>query len=633
MLVQQTAAMVRVRSLRTQTTLISLSADAMEEAAAPPDVFDLSDPIPVLSRLPADFYSNLSSSKWKDRKELALEPLLATLSSSPRYETDNYADLVSALAGRMTDANVLCVMLAAQCIEKLAKGLRGDFARYKGTVTSPILARTKEKKQNVLEALGAALDAVYSSSSIGDFTEDVATFAKDKNPSVKASTLSFYTRCLASTPSPPPKNDLPQLIEVFKKALEDSDAGVRAAAADALGTLMKVIGDRAFNALIGEMDPLRKEKVNEAAEKAVTKCRNGVGAGGGGSAPTRSAPSAAAVLPKPKTQPRPARPSDKENAPPARPAPAATSSFDDAPPTPAKPPVRGPPAHLMAKKPPAASAPSAPSASAPPAKKPAPSRPAPAAAPAASSSRASEPLRYKHSQEAAESLIDSGDVIPAELVAQLNDSNWKQRLEGMEKLSEWAKLDGRDADSEVVVRYLVGKKPGPKESNFQVRSVFLRFLTLAHSSPAQVAGKVFALLQQLAADSPTWTKACSAVSIPLLCDKLGDIKLKKPASDALVAFAEKSSLGFVLSQAYEPMSKQKAPKTLAESYIFVEQALRDFGLAGGLAVRDLIEFLKVGLKHSNAAVRTSATKALVTLRLFVGPGEYNLTLVFLAHLA
>lgn len=39
----------------------------------------------------------------------------------------------------------------------------------------------------------------------------------------------------------------------------------------------------------------------------------------------------------------------------------------------------------------------------------------------------------------------------------------------------------------------------------------------------------------------------------------------------------------------------------------------------GVAVRDLIEFLKVGLKSSNANVRTQALKALVTLRLFVGP--------------
>ena len=77
------------------------------------------------------------------------------------------------------------------------------------------------------------------------------------------------------------------------------------------------------------------------------------------------------------------------------------------------------------------------------------------------------------------------------------------------------------------------------------------------------------------------------------------------------------------------MSKQKAPKTLQESYVFVEQALRDFGIAGGLAVRDLIEFLKVGLKHSNAAVRTQATKCLVTLKLFVGPSQSTCSPLFL----
>ncbi|GAA5992452.1 hypothetical protein JCM10908_000823 [Rhodotorula pacifica] len=585
---------------------------AADEPEAAMDPYDLADPIPVLSRLPEDFYSNLSSSKWKDRKELALEPLLVTLSSSLRYQPDNYADLVAALAGRMSDANVLCVVLAAQCIEKLARGLRSDFARYKGAVTAPILGKLKEKKQNVQDALGAALDAIAASTSIGDFTEDVTTFAKDKNPSIKAATLSFYTRCLSSTTTLPPKGDLPDLIEAMKKALEDPDAGVRAAAADALGTLLKVVGERAFNALAGDMDPLRKEKVTEAAEKAVTKCKNGIAPGGGaGSAgingggrapaavPSRAAPPAAAAS---KPRPRPPPPSNKENAPPPR-----ASAFDEqpTPPTP-KPAARGPPARLLSQKPgpPAASRPPPPAATpvAAAAKKPAPSRTAPAPGPA---TKSAEPLRFRHTQEAAESLVDDGEVFPAEIVAQLNDANWKQRLEGMEKLAEWVKLDGRDADEEVVVRYLTGKKPGPKESNFQV------------------AGKVFALLSQLAADSPTWSKAPMAVSIPVLCDKLGDIKLKKPASDALTAFAEKSSLGFVLSQSYETMSKQKAPKTLAESYVFVEQALRDFGLAGGLAVRDLIEFVKVGLKHSNAAVRTAATKTIVTLRLFVGADIVN----------
>ncbi|GAA5910305.1 hypothetical protein JCM6882_003246 [Rhodosporidiobolus microsporus] len=577
--------------------------EAADEDAAPPDPFDFASPTAILSSLPADFYNNLSSSKWKDRKELALEPLLALLSASPRYESDNYSDLAGALAGRMGDANVLCVVLAAQCLEKLARGLRGEFARYKQVVTPPVLARTKEKKQNVLDALGGALDAVFASTSIGDFTEDILTFAKDKNPSVKASTLSFYTRCLSSTPTPPPKADLPPLIEAFKKTLEDSDAAVRGAAADVLGTLSKVVGERAFNALVGEMDPLRMGKVKEAEEKAVVKCKGGVAAGGGGAAKLAArAPPAAAAAPKPKppaarAPPRPA--AEKENAPPSRASPALNDDDGFAPlSAPSGPPKRGPPARLAgAKKPPAAAAP----ASAPAAKKPPPSSSS-ARAPAPSASSApSAPLRPKYTQESAESAVENGESIPADIVALLGDSNWKQRLEGMEKLEGWCKLEGRQSEAEVVVKWLVGKKPGPKESNFQV------------------SAKLFALLSQLAADSPSWTKACSAAAIPLLCDKLGDIKLKKPAGEALTAFAEKSSAGFVLGQAYDPMSKQKAVKTLAESFLFVDQLLRDFGLAGGLAVRDLIEFLKVGLKHSNAQVRTNATKTLVTLRLFVGP--------------
>lgn len=52
--------------------------------------------------------------------------------------------------------------------------------------------------------------------------------------------------------------------------------------------------------------------------------------------------------------------------------------------------------------------------------------------------------------------------------------------------------------------------------------------------------------------------------------------------------------------------------------LWIEQALREFGVAG-LAVRDLVESFKTGLKSSNAAVRTSALRALVTLRLYVGP--------------
>lgn len=145
----------------------------------------------------------------------------------------------------------------------------------------------------------------------------------------------------------------------------------------------------------------------------------------------------------------------------------------------------------------------------------------------------------------------------------------------------------------------------------------------------------------LAENCPSFGRSSVALSVPHLSEKLGDIKLKKPAGDTLLLFAEKTSLSLVLTQgvsiygvlcvpcltplysAYDPLSKQKAPKVLADATAWINQALTDFGIAG-LSLRNLIDFLKTGLKNSNAAVRLSATNALVTLRLFAGPGIKDL---------
>lgn len=75
-----------------------------------------------------------------------------------------------------------------------------------------------------------------------------------------------------------------------------------------------------------------------------------------------------------------------------------------------------------------------------------------------------------------------------------------------------------------------------------------------------------------------------------------------------------------MSTVYEPLSKQKAPKVLADAITWVNTALTEFGIAG-LSLRSLIDFLKVCLQNSNASVRTSATKALVTVKLFAGTSQ------------
>lgn len=82
------------------------------------------------------------------------------------------------------------------------------------------------------------------------------------------------------------------------------------------------------------------------------------------------------------------------------------------------------------------------------------------------SASASEPPKYRFNQEEAEAQAES--VLPAEVFSDLGNSNWKARLAAVEALQAW--LEGGESESvepELIIRCFA-KKPGWKESNFQV---------------------------------------------------------------------------------------------------------------------------------------------------------------------
>jgi cytoskeleton-associated protein 5 len=142
----------------------SADPDAVEEEAAPAEVDPMAfmEAVDVVSKFPQGLYTDLASSKWKERKT-ALDELAAVLTPLQKIKDapSDFAELNKALAGRMSDANIMCVMAAASCIEGLAKGLGSPFGRYREIVVNPMLERLKERKQNVTDALGQALDAVF----------------------------------------------------------------------------------------------------------------------------------------------------------------------------------------------------------------------------------------------------------------------------------------------------------------------------------------------------------------------------------------------------------------------------------------------------------------------------------------
>ncbi|KAF2970573.1 hypothetical protein GQX73_g3006 [Xylaria multiplex] len=236
------------------------------------DAFDLAEPQDVLSKIPANFHESLASSKWKDRKE-ALEGLFAAL-NVPRIKDADFNEINRGLAKSMKDANIAVVTQAAQCIEVLAKGLRKSYGKYRSIVMGPIMERLKEKKQSVADALGAALDQVFLATSFAECLEDILAFLNHKNPQVKEGTMKFLVRCLRTTRDVPSKQEVNSIVEAAKKLLSESSEGLRSGGAEVLGTVMKIVGERAMNPHMEALDDIRKTKVKEFFEKAEVKAKD-----------------------------------------------------------------------------------------------------------------------------------------------------------------------------------------------------------------------------------------------------------------------------------------------------------------------------------------------------------------------
>lgn len=480
---------------------------------------------------------------------------------------------------------MLLVGATATCIEKIATGLRTDFGKYKPTIAPAMIEKLKERKPAILEQLANGLNAVFASVPMSELIEDVTAASKHKNPQVRSECFKLVSRRLKEVKEIPGKAEIKTFAEMFKKLLDDADANAREAGAEGLGTLVKLIGEKPMLVFTDGLDDIKMGKINEACAKATVKAK--VKKAAPPPPPVKKAP---AAVRKPAAKPK----VKAETAVKADP-----MSIDDDPfasATVVNPPKRKPPARLAG-----ASSMKKPALSS--------SKPKPAAASAATGPKKSaklppssgpEEIKYKFSPEDAEARAT--EFIPEAIHTDLQQAQWKVRLAAMESLCQhFEQEDGSTIEPEIVIRSF-SKKPGWKEMNFQVM------------------GKMFLAIQTLSVQCPKFNKACAALCIPAMVEKLGDIKLKKPAGECLVAIAERISLQFVFSQAYPVLKKAKSPKVLADSLLWIHASLMDFGIHG-LQIRDLIDLLKFGLSNTNASVRTSAVTVLGALRQYIGPGK------------
>lgn len=519
------------------------------DGASVPDVdlYDLLSPVDILSKLPKDFYEKIEAKKWQERKE-ALEAL-ETLVRNPKLENGDYGDVVRALKKIISkDTNVPVVTLAGKCLAGLASGLKKRFQTYAGACLPAILEKFREKKQTVVQALREAADAVYLSISIEQILEDTLAALENKNPAVKAETAAYLARCFSRTPPDAlNKKLLKAYAGALLKTLNEPDPTVRDNSAEALGTAMKLIGERAMMPFLTDIDNLKMTKIKECADKATIVVK----VSGATKKPAAERPNTAPA--KVEATKAAGKDSKKANAA-KRPSSSNTAASKKS----------------TAKKGSATSLTSL-----------------------ASSKK--QPTERSYGPEEIDEM--AAQLLPADVISGLVDSNWKTRLGAVTQLSDTLRnMDPAEVSAQVIVRTLA-KKPGLKDTNFQVLKLRI---------------EVVKYLAECCTFSVTVAEHC----LVDVAEKLADGKNSATAAETLLAIAEATSFEHVADEVVAYAFSQKNPKVQQETLLWLCRGLADFGCC--LNVKSVIEHVRRAVAATNPAVRTAAVTLLGSLYLYVG---------------
>lgn len=256
------------RSQRTVVPEEKMEEEEQEDVEMVQEQLDFHEPEEVLSKIPQSFYEGIQSQAWKERVA-AIENLLPLI-QKPRLQQGRYNELISLLSKRINEVNMNVSALSMQAIEALALGLKTDFAVYRNLVISALLERSKEKRASIVDPLRKALDAVFLSTSLESNMEDIAAASMHKNPQVRLETLRFLKRCLCFT-TQITKQDQKTLLQILEKGIEDGFNDVRDTSAECIGTLMKLLGEKAVSILFDKLDSIKQTKIREFCNEAKVK--------------------------------------------------------------------------------------------------------------------------------------------------------------------------------------------------------------------------------------------------------------------------------------------------------------------------------------------------------------------------
>lgn len=296
------------------------------------------------------------------------------------------------------------------------------------------------------------------------------------------------------------------------KTLNEPDPTVRDNSAEALGTLLKLMGEKIVGCYLTDVDSLKMAKIKECQEKAVIMIKI-----------------AGAKKERPVTAPT----AKQQGAS----VPVTASKGGSIEPKPV-----GRPATAGLKKPTGGI-----------------KKTGSSGGPLSKSSSTSKVIPTEKELTPEEVAVRAEEILPTDILSGLADANWKTRLSAAEGfLSKLSEIESKPTTAQILFRTLNSKKPGLKDTNFQVLKVKLDIVRI------------------ISEKFPITTTSADFV-INEVTEKLGDAKNSSVAAQTLTAIAEATKLDYVVSKVTQFAFDQKSPKVQSEALNWISGAIKEFG--------------------------------------------------------
>lgn len=136
------------------------------------DAYSMADPVDVIGRYDDSWVDKtLEIAKWSEKKE-ALDTAIAELSTPKIVPRDHY-HLVGMMKKLLVDSNIAILICGLRMARALASGLRKAFIQGAKIVSSLVIGKLRDKKNQITDEAHKTLKALLLSITLEDMLEPI----------------------------------------------------------------------------------------------------------------------------------------------------------------------------------------------------------------------------------------------------------------------------------------------------------------------------------------------------------------------------------------------------------------------------------------------------------------------------